>query len=198
MIEIRQCTIEDLPYVYEICYLTGYPPGTSDEVCTDRYKVGHYYAAPYLYFDIECCFVATVEKIPKGYILGTLNTEEYTKWLNKEWLPKIRNYYDLNKLNVNDHFEAHLNSCIINDTKFEEQLIEYPAHLHIDLLPELQGKGMGRKLMNVFFETCRKKNAVKVHLGVSKENPGAISFYKKMGMNIIFEEEDSYIMGCDL
>jgi GNAT superfamily N-acetyltransferase len=198
MTDIRQCTIEDLPYIYEICYLTGYDKVTLETICEDKYKTGHYYAAPYLYFDIECCFVVTVENIPKGYILGTHDTETYTQWLNTHWLPKVRKYYDLQKFQNRDPFETHLNNCIINDTEIEDRLKDYPAHLHIDLLPELQGKGMGRKLIEVFFNRCREKGAQRVHLGVSKENPGAIAFYNKLGMYVISEDEEGINMGYDL
>lgn len=198
MLDIRQCTMADLPYLYEICYLTGNNGNTVEGICPDKFKIGHYFAAPYLYFDREMCFVLTEKNIPKGYIVGTHNTEKYTEWLNREWLPDLRNLYDFKENEDTHDLEAFLNSVIKDDTFIDERLEPFEAHLHIDLLPELQGKGMGRTLINTFFDQCRKRGSKKVHLGVSKENPRAVAFYKKMGMYEIYDVEGAYMMGFDL
>ena len=198
MIEIRQCTLEDIQYIYEISYATGLDGGPANEVCKDPLKVGHYFSAPYLHFEIDICFVATVDNIPKGYVLGTTDTIKYTNWLNSTWLPKIRTQYDFGTSDNLHPLEAFLNDVIQNDTKIDKDLIPYPGHLHIDILPELQGRGMGRKLMETFFKRCREKEVSKVHLVVSKDNPGAMAFYKKMGMYEICDYDDSLALGYDL
>ena len=48
-------------------------------------------------------------------------------------------------------------------------LAEYPAHLHIDLLPEWQGKGWGRGLMEAFLRGVHAAGAARVHLGVAPD-----------------------------
>lgn len=198
MYEIRQSTVADLPYIYEICWKTGYRGQSVEGILEDRYQIGHYFAAPYLHYDKECCFVATENGIPKGYILGTSDTVNYTKWLNKEWLPQVRKLYDFSGEEASDPFAKFIRKCIADDTVVERSLYEYPAHLHIDLLPDLQGKGMGRKLMEVFFKRCLQKGATRVHLGVGKKNPKAVAFYKKMGMFVISESDSAYMMGLNL
>lgn len=198
MIEIRQCTMADMPYIYEICWKTGYRGQSVEGMLNDKFKIGHYFAAPYLHYDMECCFVATDMGIPKGYILGTSDTVNYTKWLNSQWLPQVRNFYDFSKEASDNPFGKFVDDCLENDTVVDQSLFEYPAHLHIDLLPDLQGKGLGRKLMGVFFNRCLKKGASRVHLGVSKKNPGAVAFYKKMGMFVISEWDTGYTMGYNL
>ena len=42
----------------------------------------------------------------------------------------------------------------------------YPASLHIDLLPEAQNQGVGRRLMACLFEKLRESEAAGVHLYV--------------------------------
>lgn len=198
MIEIRQCTLADLPYIYEICWKTGDNGTPLDSAFSDKFKMGHYYAAPYLHHDLGCCFAATEKGIPKGYILGSADTVNYTKWFNSQWLPSVRKLYDLESQGEYGPRETFLNECIKNDTVLHKSLYEFPAHLHINLLPELQGKGLGRKLMDTFFERCRKKGANRVHLGVSKVNTGALTFYRKMGMYPIYETESAFFLGYDL
>lgn len=197
LIEIRPCKIYDLPYLYEICWKTGLNGKTVEPILKDKFKIGHYFAAPYVHYNKDCCFVATDKGIPKGYIVGTSDTVNYTKWLNSNWLPQIRNLYDFSS-EPSHPFLQFINGCIKNDTVVESRLYEYPAHLHIDLLPELQGKGLGRKLTEIFFRKCREKGASALHLGVSKQNPGAYTFYLKMGMFVISESEEAYTMGIHL
>ncbi|MGK0618858.1 GNAT family N-acetyltransferase [Meiothermus cerbereus] len=57
----------------------------------------------------------------------------------------------------------------------------YPAHLHIDLLPRAQGRGLGRRLMEVFLARLRELGVPGVHLGVGQRNAGALAFYQRMG-----------------
>ena len=188
----------DLPYIYEICYLTGHNGESVVEICPDKFKIGHYFAAPYVYFDSEMCFVVTEDNIPKGYIIGTHDTEKYTEWLNREWLPRVRILYDFKQNESTHELEIYLNSVIKDDTVNDARLEPFEAHLHIDLLPELQGKGLGRTLINTFFDQCREKGSSKVHLGVSSKNPGAVAFYKKIGMYVIYDVEGASMMGFDL
>lgn len=60
-------------------------------------------------------------------------------------------------------------------------LQQYPAHLHIDILPEYQGRGYGTMLINAFFEAVRSLGAKGVHVGVGQDNVMGRAFYKKIG-----------------
>ena len=75
---------------------------------------------------------------------------------------------------------------------------EYPAHLHIDLLPQLQGLGCGRKLMEVFFNALRELEVPGLHLGVDSANEGAIKFYEKLGFSVLKEETWGFKLGIKL
>ena len=60
---------------------------------------------------------------------------------------------------------------------------EYPAHIHIDILEEYTGNGVGSKLMQALFEVLkrRKKYLVYVFL-VDTNNKRAVRFYEKNGI----------------
>ena len=60
-------------------------------------------------------------------------------------------------------------------------LAEHPAHLHIDLLPRLQGQGWGRRLLTEVLDGLAQVGAAGVHLGVDEENTGAQAFYERRG-----------------
>jgi GNAT superfamily N-acetyltransferase len=80
----------------------------------------------------------------------------------------------------------------------KSELSAYPAHLHIDLLPAVQGKGQGKALMNTFMDKLMELNVAGLHLEVGKKNPGAIEFYKRLGFALICEYEYSLAFGIKL
>jgi ribosomal protein S18 acetylase RimI-like enzyme len=57
----------------------------------------------------------------------------------------------------------------------------YPSHLHIDLLPRLQGRGIGRQLVELWLATVKGLGSTGAHLGVSSANRRAIGFYRAGG-----------------
>jgi ribosomal protein S18 acetylase RimI-like enzyme len=68
-----------------------------------------------------------------------------------------------------------------------EVVAGHPAHLHIDMLPRLQGRGLGRSLLDHLFAGLRSAGADAVHLGVSPENTNAIAFYERLGFDVLIE-----------
>jgi ribosomal protein S18 acetylase RimI-like enzyme len=62
-------------------------------------------------------------------------------------------------------------------------LSAYPAHLHIDILPEGQGQGWGRKLIETLTGRMRELGVSAVHLGVAPTNHRAIAFYEAVGFH---------------
>ncbi len=74
----------------------------------------------------------------------------------------------------------------------------YPAHLHIDLLPDYQGKGIGTQLMNTLLTHLCAKKCRGVTLTVWKHNEGGIRFYEKYGFDRIGENENNIAFGKTL
>ncbi len=74
-------------------------------------------------------------------------------------------------------------------------ITDYPAHFHIDLLPEIQGKGLGTELIEEFIRQLHSADCPGAHLGVSAKNTGAIAFYRKTGFTLLSEDHEGKIMG---
>jgi GNAT superfamily N-acetyltransferase len=55
-------------------------------------------------------------------------------------------------------------------------LEEYPAHLHIDLLPPFQGAGHGRAMMETFYAAAAQAGASGVYVAVTTANTRALGF----------------------
>jgi ribosomal protein S18 acetylase RimI-like enzyme len=76
-------------------------------------------------------------------------------------------------------FEDHINKKI------------YVSSLYV--LPNYQGFGLGKKMLNEAYQIARQKGFNKVWLGVMKQNTKALEWYKNLGF--IFVEEEPFKMG---
>lgn len=201
----RRTVLSDIPYVYEICLKTGDDGKDASDLLYNPYLMGHYYAAPYLAYRDGVCFVAEYEYRPQGYIVAVPDTEAFNRWLETVWLPPLRERYSrpfppeiIRSPREERILETIHRNHISPDTDAQSVLKNYPAHLHIDLLPSLQGKGMGRILMNNLCDELRGRRVKGLHLGVGKNNAGAIAFYQKLGFTILEEKEWGCMMGKTL
>ena len=62
-----------------------------------------------------------------------------------------------------------------------ESLIDFPAHLHIDLLPRARKKGNGRRMIETLHKKLKKFGIKGVFLEVGINNINAQSFYERIG-----------------
>ena len=201
-ITIRRAVLSDIPYLYEICLKTGDEGKDASALFFNPYLIGQYYAAPYLLFPDGICFVAEYQYRPQGYILAVSDTVAFRKWMEEQWLPPLRKRYPkpfppaLIRSEKERQIIELLHNCQFPIEKDARPwLAEYPAHLHIDLLPSLQGKGTGRALMDALFSELERQGVPGLHLGVSASNIGAAAFYRKMGFSILKEHEWGFTMG---
>jgi ribosomal-protein-alanine N-acetyltransferase len=73
------------------------------------------------------------------------------------------------------------------------------AHLlNLCVAPEMQGKGLGRKLMQHLFNFCRYWGDEKLILEVRKSNQVAQNLYRQLGFRVIGERKNYYRDGDHL
>jgi ribosomal protein S18 acetylase RimI-like enzyme len=115
-----------------------------------------------------------------GYVLGALDTRAFDARCEREWWPGLRQQHPIGS-GGNDLDELLI--ALLHDRHGEpdEVLEAYPSHLHIDLLPEAQGNGWGRRLMTAMEDLLRSEGSQGVHLGTSRRNHRAIAFYRHLG-----------------
>ena len=195
--EIRSYHPSDLVSIYNICLLTGNSGKDASHLFNDPNLLAHFYAAPYAVLEPELCFILTVDKKPCGYILGTKDSEKFASESGEKWFPILRPQYQLNK-EYKSLMESRIVQLIHEGYKPKPELLNYPAHLHIDLLPIAQGKGMGRKMIETFTGKLSELKIQALHLEVGKRNENAVIFYQKVGFKIIYEYEFSIAFGMRL
>ncbi|MCY1138803.1 GNAT family N-acetyltransferase [Actinoplanes sp. Pm04-4] len=179
--EIRAYRPTDLDAVYDICVRTADAGGDARGQNSSDRLIGDIFAAPYVVLEPATARILDDgQGNAVGYIVGTTDTAEFVRRYRAEWLPATAGRYgsdprDDSWLELHHHPERML----------VPELAGYPAHLHIDLLPEWQGRGMGRGLMWSFLDGLRKAGAQRVHLGVAPANTAARAFYDRLGFEPI-------------
>lgn len=191
---LRPYESTDLSALYEICLKTTRNGEDGSDNCIHPELVGSYYAAPYAVSDPEMCLILADEEGPSGFVLGTADTRAYTTWFNETWLPEIRARFAGLEL-VEGAGDASLLERLDQDLEDEDFVDEYPAHLHINLLPRAQSGGWGRKMIAAWADLAAKRGAGGLFLGVSATNANAVGFYRHLGMHEITAEDWGYCLG---
>lgn len=174
-------TLADLPALYRICLLTGDAGQDATARHDDPDLLGHVYAGAYLTADPGLCRVLLDGSRVVGYCLGTADTRAFEAWCESEWYPGLRSRYP--RPRDDDHSpDARLVRQLHVPERVADEVVEaYPAHLHIDLLPQAQGTGGGRRLIQAVHTALAERGAAGVHLGVAPTNTRAIGFYEHLG-----------------
>lgn len=179
---IRAYRPADLDAVYDICVRTAAAGGDARGRYSSDRLIGDIYAAPYVTLEPEHAHLlddGTGTAV--GYVLGTADTTRFVQRYRDEWLPATAGRYpvpsDPPVTAEDDMLSLHYHPERI----VVPALAAYPAHLHIDLLPEWQGKGWGRGLMEAFLAGLRAAGVPRVHLGVASTNVSARAFYSRLG-----------------
>ena len=184
MAEIRPAGPQDVDDLYHISLATGASGGDASHLYRDPKVIGHIYAAPYLLLSPECAFVAEDERGVAGYILGAVDTPAFETLLEERWWPALRPYHDdPAAIPYEDWTADQLRAYQIHHPRRTAERLTgpYPSHLHINLLPRMQGQGVGKRLMKRWLDTVRDLGSSGVHLGANVDNTRAIEFYRVQG-----------------
>ncbi|MDJ0346043.1 GNAT family N-acetyltransferase [Streptomyces sp. H10-C2] len=183
---IRPYRPADLPALYDICVRTGQEGEDARPYFPDHDLLGTIFAAPYARLEPELAFVVDDgEGRAVGYILGTADTAAFVKRFRAEWLPEVAARYPEPAGPARTPHETMAGLLHHPERMLLPELADYPAHLHIDLLPGYQGAGHGRALMETFLGSLADGGVPSVHLGMATANVRARYFYDRMGFHEI-------------
>lgn len=177
-----------------ICCKTGDAGKDATGLMSDDSIWGSLWVLPYVARYPDLAWV--VEYTPEdgstpyvaGYIVCAPDTNGYNDWFISEWWPSASARYTRPPPPAaGEEPSREYKALNDGDTRVQSRGGEfdysgqYPAHLHIDLLPEIQGKGLGRRLIMTLLDTLRRKGVKGLHLGTQEKNKDACAFYEKMG-----------------
>jgi len=180
--QLRPYRPADHDAVYDICVRTGAAGEDATHLLRDPALLGHVYAGPYVELVPDLAFVVEDDDGVAGYILGAADTGEFQDRLEREWWPGLRRRYPVYRTDGDAAFDDLLIALMHSPARAPADLVAaYPSHLHIDLLPRLQGQGWGRRLIDTLSERLRATGSHGLHLGVATANTKAQAFYRAVG-----------------
>ncbi|MHA6760878.1 GNAT family N-acetyltransferase [Streptacidiphilus sp. PAMC 29251] len=188
---IRPYRPADHDAMYDICVRTGHAGKDASGLYTDPRILPDIFTGPYLALEPQLAFVlADAEDRAIGYVIGTADTPAFVAAYRERWLPTVAARYPEGSgtgLEAGRIQELHHPEWM-----WREDLVDYPAHLHIDLLPEAQGQGAGRAMIERFLAALRAAGVARVHLGMSTANTGARAFYDRLGFQELGRSPDGH------
>jgi GNAT superfamily N-acetyltransferase len=182
---IRPYRSADLDDLYRICLQTAAEGQDATALFSDPMLPGHVFAAPYGIFEPSLAWVAEDSAGAGGYVLGALDTRAFEEHLERDWWPALRARYPDpgNVTAAVSELELFTRQAIHQPFMTDPALVSrYPSHLHIDLLPRLQGRGFGRRLIETLLDALRASGSSGVHLHVGRGNLLAAGFYQHVGL----------------
>ena len=183
MASIRTVRPEDIDQLYVISLATGDAGKDAAPLHRDGRLIGHIYSAPYAALHPELVFVAEDDEGVFGYIAGVFDTVAFEERLEREWWPHLRQSYadppgdpalwDADQERI---------SAIHHPKQAPAILVErFPAHIHMNLLPRAQGRGIGTALLNRWIANARAGGVKGIHLGANSGNHGGVRFWSSRG-----------------
>ena len=185
---IRPYRRSDRDAVFEICLRTAAGGGDATGVYSDDALMPEVFALPYVEYAPDLAFVVddgTGRAV--GYVLSVADTRAFVAWWQREWGPafRTRHPHPGPPTGRDPGFtEAQLIAAGGDPTRMLiAEVDRYPAHLHIDLLPELQGQGFGHRLIDGLRAALAERGVPAVHLGMDPANTAARAFYDRLGFH---------------
>lgn len=185
MTVLRPVRADDLEQIYQISLVTGDAGSDATKLHRDGKLIGHIYSAPYVMLSPETAFVAEDSEGVAGYIVGVFDTVAFEQRLERDWWPALRQAYS-DPQGDPESWDADQKriAAIHHPSSAPAALLEaFPAHIHMNLLPRLQGQGMGTKLLDRWLKNAREAGVEAVHLGANANNYGALRFWGSRGFS---------------
>lgn len=200
--DIRPYRPADRDAIAEVCTLTGDSGGDATGKFVDDALLPHIYALPYVDHSPELATVVEVDGKVSGYILGVADVADFARWWASTWQPVLRaRFPDVDRWPQADR-DLFLRTVDGSDL-WSPIRADHPAEFHIDLLPDAQGLGLGRLLIERFCRTVREMGVPALAIGVGARNTRAVDFYRHLGLTVIGTQTSDgqpigYTMGLDL
>ena len=199
---IRPYRASDLDDLYRICLLTGDGGNDATSMFEDPWILGHIVAAPYGLFEPSLAFVAEDELGVGGYIVGALDSKAFERRLEADWWPALRDRYPAppielspDQLTPDQRAARFIHAPLTVPGELAE---DYPSHLHINLVPRLQSKGLGRQMMSTLMRALGEFGSAGLHFFVMRTNQRAADFYRHLGFAEIPRGDGPLIFTMDL
>ena len=190
---IRDCRPGDLAALREVCLATGDFGGDATGLWSDDGLLADLFLEPYVAIEPSTAWVVEVDDRAVGYLVAAFDTRRFIRRWREEWTPVFAARLSRTAVDPREQWlrdAGHEPGFMLN-----EHVDEFPAHLHIDMLPAAQGRGSGRALMRELGLAAMAAGVPGIHLGVGRSNADAIAFYDRLGFRELSADADTVWLG---
>lgn len=188
--QIRNFRPEDRADCYDVCVKTGLGGQDATGVYRDDDLIPEIFCGPYVDLEPGLAFVVDNGARVVGYALGAADTRDFVERYRAQVLPAFARRFGA-MAGVSDDEREMTELGLQPQRMLIPELDDFPAHLHIDLLPEAQGQGLGRQLIETLLDELAARGATGVHLEMDPANEGAGAFYARLGFDRLGTDEDT-------
>jgi GNAT superfamily N-acetyltransferase len=182
--KIRPARPGDEPGAYYVCLKTGdYGKDGEPYYQDDPDALGRIFVGPYLAYEPDLSLILEDAQGICGYAFGAFDSRLFYQRYESEWRPRLCAHFPEPQGDASRWSRAQQAHYWYHHPDYfcPEPYEVYPAHLHIDLLGRAQGRGFGRRMMEMVMDSLRQRGSPGAHLGVSMVNTPAIGFYQRLG-----------------
>ncbi|WP_233493114.1 MULTISPECIES: GNAT family N-acetyltransferase [unclassified Meiothermus] len=182
---IRPARPSDLEALGQIAYATGFFGDSAAVYFPSPPLFRDLWIKPYLNGVGACNFVAELEGEIVGYIVGAPDERAYQRYF-------LRSAWEILRKILSGGYPGLLKSALylLRAARYgsrQAPIERYPAHLHINLLPQARGLGAGQKLLEAHLDCLRARGIAGVQLSTTQENQAALGLYRKLGFEVYIQ-----------
>lgn len=189
---IRRATFEDRDALCKVCLETGDSGADATTMYEDKHILGDRWVMPYVEHEPQLAFVLVnpLTKHVIGYALGCIDTTKFEDFMEINYLPRMQIKYSKKEGLRSVHDTIYRDDNVTHDFHNFHRTPDsvcnhesYSSHLHIDIIPQYQGQGLGKPLLSYLLRQVRnhRETSTGIFLEMSGANSRARGFYKSLG-----------------
>jgi ribosomal protein S18 acetylase RimI-like enzyme len=198
MSSIRPYRPGDEAELSAVCLQTAASGADATGLLDDDEIWANVFVLPYVAHDPDLAFVVeTAGGRVAGYVVAAADTEAFERWFAETWWPRFADRWPPPAEQRSEQDRV-LRYAYGRGSESISFTADYPAHLHIDLLPELQQQGFGRRLIDALKDALRGAGVAGLQVVPRADNTGAVTFYERLGFEELGRENTVIVFGLRL
>jgi ribosomal protein S18 acetylase RimI-like enzyme len=195
---LRRYTAGDVDALRLVCLRTAAAGGDATDLVSDPNLPGDVFAVPFGEFAPATSLVLDdgAGRVV-GYVLAADDTVAFEAQCEAEWWPLMSERYPIGTGTrpLDEQFIGFIHDP---PTAAPEVVTRYRSHLHINLLPDMQGGGWGRVMIELMADLLVSHGSSGIHLGVDANNHPAQRFYERVGFHRLQASPNEVLYGLRL
>lgn len=163
-----------------VAFATGYFGDSASRFLPDERLFGDLWVRPYA--RVGCCGFVALDAGGRvvGYVIGARRPDRYRRELARLLLTRVLPGLVAQRYRHARPAARYLARVLRRRLPGADEA-RYPAHLHVNVLREARGAGLGRRLLERHLACLTASGVPGVHLSTTSENAAAIRLYERLG-----------------